>query len=128
MDKIKFDLKNAPISEHIALLKKASGDRLKCGDCSECYANQENYKGELSEQGSCNNVIAKLTQILAEKLEKQENAKLSKTCGKCEQCKNVNREYFEKSGYLFCSYWHNFTVDKGFCYAFESKEPIETCG
>lgn len=139
MVKINFDLEGACMATHLKIAKKAFNDKMKCDKCETCCANQINYEGELSKCSDCNRVVAKIGLSLVEKVEIAlaiiksgeeitNSSEAPKCSGRCESCKNIDSDLFEKSGYLFCTYWHNFTVDKGFCYAFESKEPVETCG
>lgn len=128
MKRVKIDISTLSIDELKKVYFNCVEAHENCGNCkcSDCYTDSGNFVG-LDNLGCCSirDSIGYLVKFLERKEEGKEPQKYSgcsKCSGNCESCKRIDSEFYENSGYLFYSHWHNFTVKDGFCYAFEGVE------
>ena len=123
-----MNLFTASLDELKIALKAAEADHESClsRDCKNCASNQSRY--ECFEGCNCSGIRTVLKFMISLREENSQQIQNRSCNGCCESCKWLDSELLKKSGYRFCLHWHNFTVEDGFCYAFEREEQVETCG
>ena len=118
--KKKLSIEESSLEELIEAADEIIKDVEKCCSCEECRSSYKFFSGELASD-SCKE--RKMFFIgIKEATKKFTDGYLQpKQNGKCSECKLLDKSYLNCSGYHFCTHWHNFTNDNGFCHAFESE-------
>lgn len=127
----KVSIEESTLEELKEALEKAEKDARNCGilKCVCCHSDGHNFSGKLADCGCCD-IRDKLRDIVLKKEEPNQaksvgDEKQNKPqIGKCSECKSLDKSYLIRSGFRFCTHWHNFTIENGFCHAFESEENV----
>lgn len=125
----KVSIEESTLEELKEALEKAEKDEEICVNlsCNRCHSDRHNFSGELAEY-CCSDIRNALRDIVLKKEEPNQaksvgDEKQNKPqIGKCSECKSLDKSYLIRSGFRFCTHWHNFTIENGFCHAFESEE------
>ena len=107
----KIDIDKLDFEELVELRKVCEKDHDRCKKlaCSDCKLTCRNFVGVY---WSCNAVrghISKhITDFAIEHFDQQ------KATGDCQSCEHLRKA----CGFLFCNFWHNFTIKDGYCHGF----------
>lgn len=90
-----------------------------CRICGNCGVDKHCF---VDENRNCSQVaVDVLNRLKKEIAEKEASEKNSRPEGTCADCKYFDEDLKNRGGYCFCSAWHNFTMDDGFCHFYACK-------